>query len=90
MKEMLEVYIFSPGGWFFCGRGGLNIMTDEELPWQIRICDTLEVFEEMMGKIRDEVKERRWEAIIRSFCYISDNEGLSLLLGCLKNAATFL
>ena len=56
---MIEVYIFSPVGWFFCGRGGLNIMTDEKLPWQIRICDTLEVVEEMMGKIRDQVEERR-------------------------------
>jgi len=34
-------------------------MTDGELPWQIQICDTLEVVEEMMGKIRDQVKERR-------------------------------
>ena len=65
-------------------------MTDEELPWQIQICDTLEVLEEMMGKIRDEVKEMRWVAIIRSSCYICDEDGWSLLLGFLKNAATFL
>ena len=65
-------------------------MTDEELPWQIQICDTLEVLEEMMGKIRDEVKERRWVAIIRSSCYISDNGGWSLLLGFLEDRVTFL
>jgi hypothetical protein len=90
MKEMIEVYIFSPGGWFFCGRGGLNLMTDGELSWQIGICDTVEVLEEIMGKIRDQVEEMRWEAITRSSYYMSDNEGWSLLLGCLKNAATFL
>ena len=90
MKEMIEVYIFSPGGWFFCGRGGLNIMTDEELPWQIRICDTLEVLEEVMEKIRDQVKERRWVAITRSFCYICDEDGWSLLLGFLEDRVTFL
>jgi hypothetical protein len=56
MKEMIEVYIFSPGGWFFCGRGGLNLMTDGEFSWQIGICDTVEVLEEIMGKIRDQVE----------------------------------